>query len=150
MQHHIEIDQSIKIEQTQGDTVLAFSDGIERAILIPAKVKRACQWELRDRGVKSDMIVLRMFASGILLLLEGQMERISSITIDTEYIGKEGEIKGLLLRFILKWVPDFPKRAIAFRQVGKQSGSHVLAWGTHKARRKPDRRRTIEGLLRYC
>ena len=150
MQHYVEVDQSIKMEQTQGDTVLAFSDGIERTILIPAKVKRAWQRELRARGVKPGMIVLRMFASGLLLLLEDRMEHISSVTIDTEYEGKEGEIKGLLLRFILKWVPDFPKEAIAFRQVGKQSGAHVLAWETHKARRKPDRRVTIEELLRYC
>ena len=37
------------MEQTQGDTVLAFSDGVERGIFIPAEVKRACQRELRAR-----------------------------------------------------------------------------------------------------
>ena len=47
MRYHIEVDQSIKVEQTQQDTVLAFSDGIQRVILIPAEVKRACQQELR-------------------------------------------------------------------------------------------------------
>ncbi|MFB0535643.1 MAG: hypothetical protein ACETWR_11745, partial [Anaerolineae bacterium] len=77
MPHHIEVDQSIKVEQTQGDTVLAFSDDAERAILIPTQVKRACQQELRARGVKPGMIALRMFAAGILLLLEGQMEYVS-------------------------------------------------------------------------
>lgn len=149
MQHHIEIDQSIKMEQT-GDTILALSDGIERVILIPAKVKRVCQQGLRARGVKPSMIVLRMFASGILLLLDGQIERIRSVTIDTEYEGKEGEIKGLLLRFILKWVPDFPQNGITFHRVGKRSGAHILAWETHKGRRKPDKRITVEELLQYC
>jgi hypothetical protein len=78
------------------------------------------------------------------------MERISSVTIDTEYEGKKGEIKGLLLRFILKWVSTFPKEAIAFRRIGKQSRAHVLAWETHKGRRKPDRRVTLRELLQYC
>jgi hypothetical protein len=150
MPHHIEVDQSIRVEQMQGDTVLAFSDDVERTILIPAQVKRACQQELRVRGVKPGMIALRIFAAGILLLPEGQMECISSVTIDTEYEGKEGEIKGLLLRFILKWVPGFPKEAIAFQRIGKQSHAHVLAWETYKGQRKPDRRVTLRELLQYC
>ena len=129
---------------------MAFSDGIERVILIPAKVKRICQQELRVRGVKPSMIVLRMFAAGILLLLDGHLERIGSVTIDTEYEGKEGEIKDLLLRFIFKWVPDFPQNGITFHRVGKQSGAHILAWETHKRRRKPDKRITAEELLQYC
>jgi len=150
MPYHVKVDQSIKVEQMQGDSVLAFSDDVERTLLIPAQVKRACQQELRVRGVKPGMIALRIFAAGILLLLEGQRECISNVTIDTEYEGKEGEIKGLLLRFILKWVPGFPKEAIAFRRIGKQSHAHVLAWETHKGRRKPDRRVTLRELLQYC
>jgi len=60
----------------------------------------------------------------VLLLLEGQMHSIASLTVDVEYEGKEGEIKGLLLRFILKWVPGFPKEAITFRRIGKKSPAH--------------------------
>jgi hypothetical protein len=150
MRHHVEVDQSVKIEQTQGYTVLAFSDDVEQAILITAEVKRACQEELRAKGVKPGMLALRMFAAGLLLLLEGQMEDISSVTIDMEYEGKEGEIKGLLFRFIIKWVPAFPKDAIAFRRIGRQSGAHVLAWKIHKGQRQPDRRVTLRELLRYC
>jgi hypothetical protein len=150
MPYHVKVDQSIKVEQTQGDTVLAFSDDVERTLLIPAQVKRACQQEPRARGVKPGMIALRIFAAGILLLLEGQIERVSSVTIDTQYESKEGEIKGLLLRFILKWVPGFPKEAIAFQRIGKQSHAHVLAWETHKGQRKPDRWVTLRELLQYC
>lgn len=36
----IEIDQSGKIEDTRKDTVLAFSNGKNYSILIPAEVKR--------------------------------------------------------------------------------------------------------------
>lgn len=150
MRYHIEVDQSIKVEQTRQDTVLAFSDGIQRVILIPAEVKRACQQELRSRGVKPGMIALRMFAAGLLLLLKGQMDSIASLTIDTEYEGKEGEIKGLLLPFILQWVPGFPKEAITFRRIGRRSSAHKLAWETHRGERKPDQVATLEELLWYC
>jgi hypothetical protein len=150
LQHHVEVDQSIKVEQTRQPTVLAFSDGIHRTILIPAEVKRACQRELRAKGVKPKMIGLRIFAASILLLLENQMRDIASVTIDSEYAGKEGEIKGLLLRFISGWAYGFPKRAIAFRQIGKTSSAHLLAWETHRGKRKPDRVVTPEELLPYC
>ncbi len=150
MQHHIEVDQSIKVEQTHQHTTLAFSDGIKYVILIPAEIKQTCQRELRKKGVKSDMIMLRMFAAGVLLLLEDQMHNIASVTIDTEYEGRGGEIKGLLLRFILKWVPDFPKQAITFRRIGKKSSAHKLAWETHRCKQKPDRVATLGDLLFYC
>jgi len=150
MQHHIQIDQSVKIEQTQANTVLALSDGIERTLLISAQVKRTCQQTLRARGIKPGMIALRMFAAGLVLLLEDQIEHVGSVTIDTEYTGKEGEIKGLLLRFVLRWVPDFPKGAINFRQIGKRSRAHTLAWETHQGWREPDRRVTLKELLKYC
>ncbi len=149
MHHYVEVDQSIKVEQTHQHTVLAFSDGIQQVILIPAEVKRACQRELRSKGVKPGMIALRMFSAGILLLLEGQMDSIAGLTIDMEYKGKEGEIKRLLLRFILGWVPGFPKEAIAFQQIGKKSGAHRLAWETHRGERKPNRVVTLKELLQY-
>ena len=138
------------MEQTEDDTVLAFSDGIQRIILIPASVKRACQHELRKRGVKPGMIALRMFTAGLLLLLEGQVEGIASLTLDTEYEGREGEIKGLLLRVMLKWAPTLSTRAITFRRIGRKSPAHLLAWETHKSTRRPDRRVTLQELLQYC
>lgn len=130
--------------------MLAFSDDVERAILITAEVKRACQQELRAKGVKPGMIVLRMFAAGLLLLLKSQMEGIGSVTIDTEYEGKEGEIKGLLLRFILKWIPTFSKEAIIFRPVGRQSRAHILAWEIHRGQRQADKQANLRELLQYC
>lgn len=73
-----------------------------------------------------------------------------SAASDTEYSGREGQIKGLLLEFIHRWDPDLPKETIVFRQVGKKSRSHKLAWETQKGKRKPDRTVTTEELLQYC
>jgi len=150
MRHHVEIDQSIKIEQTQGDTVLAFSNDISQVLLIPASVKRACQRALRARNVRPGMVVLRIFAAGLVLLLAEHVDQIAGITIDTEYVGKEGEIKGLLLRFLAEWNPALNKDAITFRRIGKRSRAHALAWETRRGLRSPDKRATLEDLLRYC
>ncbi|MBM3129914.1 MAG: hypothetical protein FJ009_14995 [Chloroflexi bacterium] len=150
MQHHIAVDQSIKVEQTNQSTVLAFSDGIQKTIVIPAEVKRDCQRTLRARGVKSRMIALRIFAAGLLVLLESQMRELASITIDTEYEGREGEIRSLVLRFVSRQAPNLSRRAIVFRQIGRQSAAHTLAWETHRGKRNPDHVVTLKELLRYC
>jgi hypothetical protein len=51
MRHRVEVDQSIKIEDT-GATVLAFANGLNFAIQIPAKVKLAGLKMLRDQARK--------------------------------------------------------------------------------------------------
>ena len=48
--HVVDVDQSGKFENTQMDTVLAFSNAIHYAILIPAQVKRDCIAVLREGG----------------------------------------------------------------------------------------------------
>ncbi len=150
MLHHVEIDQSIKVEQTNQPTVLAFSNGIHGTVLIPAEVKRACQRVLRDRGVAFGMIMSRMFVAGLVLLLESQVQNIAGVTIDPEYEGREGQIKGLLLRFVGKWKPSLSGNAIAFRSGGKKSAAHKWAWETHRGEHRPDRVATLAELLRYC
>lgn len=60
MSYVVEVDQSGKIGETNKATVVAFADGKERAILVPAKVKRQIIPELRRRG-KADTLYL--FAS---------------------------------------------------------------------------------------
>jgi len=45
--HQVEVDQSGKIEDTRVATVVAFSDGIHRVVLVPAQVKRECSAVLR-------------------------------------------------------------------------------------------------------
>jgi hypothetical protein len=67
---HIEVDQSGKVERTNVDTVLAFSDGKSAALLIPAEVKRVCLEVLRRGGRRKTTIVLRIFVAGLFLLLQ--------------------------------------------------------------------------------
>ena len=46
----IEIDQSIKVEQTGKDTVLGVANDISCAVVLPGKVKRKLQEEFRRSG----------------------------------------------------------------------------------------------------
>jgi hypothetical protein len=48
----VEVDQSGRVESTDVDTVLAFSNGITASILIPAVEKREYLKRMRQRGLR--------------------------------------------------------------------------------------------------
>ena len=143
----LEIDQSVKIEDTAHDTVLAFSNDVQRAILIPAAVKREALAYLREHGKSRKVSVLMVFAAGLFLLLRDVAESIALAVIDQEYIGHEALIKDRLLRRLraegLHVYPDM----FAFGCVGKRSRAHYLALAVHRDEVKPNHRVTLEELL---
>ncbi len=67
--HDIEVDQSGRTDVLTDDTALAFSDGIQAAIPIPAAVKRQCYWHLKTTGLRKRLIGIRLFAAWLVLLL---------------------------------------------------------------------------------
>lgn len=135
MRHNVEIDQSIKIEDA-GPTVLAFANGIEHAVVISSRTKQeAFQYMLR-RGKSRDMAYLVIFATGLFLLLEDHLDTLDQVTIDTEYVGHEAQIRSLLLRQIWRKEPSFEADQIVFRRVGKKSPAHIKA---ERVRKKLDR-----------
>jgi hypothetical protein len=144
---HIEVDQSGKVEKTNIDTVLAFSDGKSAAVLISAEVKRVCLQTLRRRGKPKITNVLRIFAAGLFLLLQDVLEEVTWVTIDQEYPGHEEDIKGMLLRLIWASGKGFEKEQIVFQHVGKKSVAHFKAYGVYKGFQKADRTLTAEDIL---
>ena len=150
MMSNIEVDQSGRMEVLTEDTALGFSNGYQASILIPASTKRKASRALRDRGVRPKMISIRMFAGGVFLLLKSHLNRISTVTIDTEYPGWEPEIKGLLLAHIRRQASDFANEDIVFGQIGKGSPAHDIAWRTYRGKRTADRKITAEELLKHC
>jgi hypothetical protein len=146
----VEIDQSGRIEVLTVDTALALSNAIQSAVLIPSAVKREVWNELRARGVKGKMISLRMFAAGLYLLLENYLEKVQAITIDIEFPGRYSEIKGLLLNLIYRRAPHFRGEQISFRQIGRGSPAHHIAWLTYRGEREAERKVTTGELLRFC
>lgn len=133
---HIEVDQSGKIEQTEVNTVLAFSNAVSYAILIPAEVKRICLGILRAQRVKR--IYLEIFAAGIFLLIKEHLNKMESITIDEEYTGQDRHIKRMLFQHIRKVRPDFPKENINFAGIGKESRAHKKAIRVYRGNSQPD------------
>jgi hypothetical protein len=148
MAYIVEVDQSGKIGDTKVPTVLAFSNQESHSILIPATVKRACVRFLRAYYRHLQQLYMKLFAAALFLLLQKHLERISVIVIDTEYPGQEGIIKGMLLNYIRRVVPGFPKEQVIFRKIGKRSPAHKKAYTTYRGEIKENRTINSEELLR--
>lgn len=142
------VDQSIKISDTQSPTVLALSNDIQRAILIPASVKRECIRALRGRWPTNTTLYMRLFAAGLFLLLRELLATADRITIDVEYPGHERDIKRdlLLLSRQAKIIVD--PNVIHFAHIGKKSPAHHLAVATLRSKRVPDKTITARELMR--
>ena len=141
MRHRVEVDQSIKIEDT-GATVLAFANGLNFAIQIPAGVKLAGIKVLRDQARKPGVAHRLLFAASLFLLLRDHLDRVERVVIDVEYEGHEAEIGAFLLRFIWKVHPLFEPWRIEFGLVGKSSPAHRKAEAVRRGKDRNYRRIT--------
>jgi len=144
----VEVDQSGKIERTQVNTALTFSDGIESSILILAVEKRECIKKLRQSGLSGANLYLKLFVAALFLLLKDYLDRLEVITIDIEYPGKETEIRVLLLDLIWKIDPVFSRERIVFRNIGKKSRAHLKGLAVYRGEEQPDRKVRARELLR--
>ena len=131
-----EIDQSIKIEDTSRDTVLAVANEMRYfTILIPRKVKRKLQEIFRKKG-KPRLFVYRSFSAGV-VLLKDFIKQGSTIVIDQEYYGKERLLRSMIYEMFTRFFDFAPE--INFRRIGKHSPAHGIAYGVTKGNREPDR-----------
>ena len=121
------VDQSIKIGDTQSPTVLALSNDIQRAILIPASVKRECIRALRGRWTPDATLYIRLFAAGLFLLLRELLTTADRITIDVEYPGHERDIKRDLLLLCRQAGDVVDPSVIHFEHIGKKV-ARALSW----------------------
>jgi hypothetical protein len=142
----VEVDQSGKVEDTRVDTVLAFSDGTSGSILIPAKVKRKCVEFVRDDKHKTKTLYLRIFCAGLFLLLKNHLPNLDQIVIDVEYLGREHDIKALLLRLIWEMDPKFDPDKIQFSLVGKDSPAHIKGYSIFTESGDTDQKVSFEDL----
>lgn len=144
---NIEIDQSGKIENTEKDTVIAFSNGISASILIRAKDKREIQSVFRQGG-KSKIFIYKLFSVLIFILVKPYVKKIEEIIIDTEYPGRGDLIKIFLLERIRKIKPEFSAKDIYFKAVGKKSKAHIKAYETFAKGKKPDKIALLQDTLK--
>ena len=143
----VEVDQSWKIEQTSRATALAFSDGMEYAILIPAAAKKEAISVLRSRGKGGKRLYTHLFAAALYHLLKEHLGRLGRIVIDREYEGREGAIKLALLNWIWATHPGFPADAVSFGYVGKQSRAHKRALAVYRGKAQANRVLTARDLV---
>lgn len=143
----VEIDQSGKIGKTNEDTVLAFSNGTQSAVLITRAVKQTCLRTLRKQGYEPNTIYLRLFVAGLYYLLCQHMATIDLAVIDVEYPGHNDTIRRYLLNLLRRDGLDIRKERITFDFVGKGSPAHAVALATFRRQRQPDKVLTVEQLL---
>jgi hypothetical protein len=144
----IQIDQSLKLERTEKDTVVAFSNHIFASVLIKAKDKREVQRIFRQAG-EPKTFVYKLFAILIFVLIKNHLSKITQIVIDEEYPGKNKIITDLLMREISKVKPDFDRSDISFQQIGKKSQAHFVAVGVAINKKLPDKIIKLSEILRF-
>lgn len=77
---YIEIDQSIKIDDTNDDTILAFSNDKHYAVLVPNAVRRDIFKELYPNQKNKAIFKIKLFCSGVFSLLNGFIKEEMIIT----------------------------------------------------------------------
>lgn len=125
----IQIDQSGKIEDTSKATVLAASNSQKYSVLLPAKEKRRLQEHFRLIG--SPRLFIDYIFSMLLYYLILHTTS-TSFTVDTEYSGHTEIIEDLLTHITEKEVQ------VTWKQIGKGSSAHDLAYKTLVGKLKPN------------
>jgi hypothetical protein len=125
----IEIDQSGKIEFTSQQTVIADSGRVTTCIY--AKEKRYLKKHFRTLG-KTSQFTITAFSA--LVALHVNFSDISNGTyvIDSEYLGHENKIIGLIKTYCKKLGKDTRSISFQVKPVGKKSLSHLYAIETFR------------------
>lgn len=143
----VEVDQSGKIGDTRVPTALAFSNGWNHAILIPATVKRKCLEILRKHGRSGRFMYSKLFAVGLYLLLKDHISRLTEIVIDMEYPGWSADIKLYLLNMLRRKGVEFDSNRIRFHSIGKKSNAHARAIAVYKKAENANKTITVDEIL---
>ena len=143
----IEADQSGRIENLTQDSVLAFANKASSSVFFHRREKRKCLIVLRRRYRVVKNWPLKIFSACLFLLIKDFLDEIDILIIDIEFSGREGDIKGMLLRHIRKIRPDFSKDRIQFQNIGKKSKAHIIAYKIYKREAGADRIIKAEDVL---
>lgn len=139
-----QIDQSGKIEQTNKDSVIAYSNSSKAAILIPRKLKRRLQEVFRLHGFTS-LFIYYLFSVGIYYLIE-PLKQPEDITVDLEYPGKDKIISQFVFGLIEK--NKKPKHHIRFARIGNQPPAHYAAKDVFDQKTRPNRILTMDEFIK--
>lgn len=150
MAHVVEVDQSIRFDDTSEDTVVAYANGIRYSVLIPSTVKRECLRVLRALGYPTRTLYVQLFTTTLYFLLRASIKEITRVVIDLKYPGKDSQIREHLLNLLRRdgiGFIDVEPEQIQFGLVGKKSPAHKLAIDTLRKRAQPNLVLTVEDIL---
>lgn len=122
----IEIDQSGRIEYTSASTVIA--DSVGNSILLKSVDKQYIQKVFRSVG-KPKRFVIETFSFLVAVIILKSYAEGNLYVIDTEYPGKDNDIKTYLFRFLTRLNCTLTGDSVSFAQIGKKSKAHEVAYG---------------------
>lgn len=138
-----QIDQSGKIEQTNKDTALGYSNSHTRAIRIPRRLKRKVQEVFRLHGFSS-LFIYYLFSVGIFYLIK-EFKNKEEIIVDTEYPSKDKIISSFISNFLEKFKK--PVHNISFARIGNKPPAHYAAKDVFDKKKIPDRILTLKDII---
>lgn len=130
------IDQSIRIEETGKDTIIAFVDKkYSHSLRIKSNIKKNIQSYFRKIG-KPNIFPIVTFSVAVYLLIRHFKLKLDTLIIDVEYLGHESTIKNIILT--LYRIDKITEPDIYFSNIGKEDGAHILAINVHRKKIKSD------------
>jgi hypothetical protein len=136
-----QIDQSGKVEQTNKDTVVAYSNSKIGAVILTKKEKRHLQELFRRTGMPA-LFVDTTFAILIYLLIKNIPNR--KWIVDIEYPGHTKIVEGMYDSLSKKTV-DFH-----WKLIGKSSPAHDVAYKVYVGKLKIGKRITAEEIWKLA
>jgi hypothetical protein len=144
-----EVDQSGRIEQTNRPTVLAIANGVQYSVRISAREKQRLLATLKQSKPdwSTAFINILVFSTFLYLLLKGQVQKLTLVTIDQEFPGHEPLIKDRVMTLCRRQGIEVQKEQLTFREIGKKSPAHKLAWQVYNKLVKPGQTVSAEDVL---
>ena len=130
-----QIDQSGKLEQLNTHTVVAFSNDTSGVVVLKTATKRVIISKLRKSIIPQKDILPIWFAI-VIFILTKNIPSHAVLVIDEEYTGKEAIIEETLNKLFNKRYLKGWKGSVRFKNVGKSSPAHQLAWSLHRKVKK--------------
>ncbi len=142
----VEVDQSGKIEQLNCDTVIAFSNSVQYAVLLPKSLKRDIFLRYKS---KIPRLKYKLFCISVYYCIKNLIRDSGQIVIDDEYKGNEDVLKSFLLNCIWAVYKEFEAKRITFANIGKSSNAHIIAIDAFRKHRRADKVLSLEDVMLF-
>lgn len=124
---HVEVDQSGRVEDTRHQTVLAFSNNVQRHLAIGAVAKRELFAAFRNKHKSKKILGIKIFSVLLSLLLEKFLKSAQFIMVDQEYVGYENLIKSYFYPMAISMGVKISSDKIRLGRIGKKPSARKSA-----------------------